>query len=292
MKTMIALVLLAMAVGVRGQIAGDGSANTIGMSNGTSMAATGMNSTINGTSMAATGMNSTSNATATADNSGSSLSVYPLINAQLVVLAPCAGLQIHSHDQTEYATADPSECRMFARACRSCHPQANMIRHMCMPAGTPALLFPVLSSLNFRLYMLPTDNANPLKMVYVNPTGDAVVANVPPGETLVIPAGLLHYQINYGCSPSTFIGTFRRPAITELVLPSLAAMPDVLVYLNLTGINGTAGNGGSMMANGTAASMGGSMSATDNTGVLANVTAAVTNPSLFVVNPVCAQMCA
>jgi uncharacterized RmlC-like cupin family protein len=242
MKTMIALVLVAMAVGVRGQTS-DGIANTTGMS------ATGMNSTSNaigmgnGTYMAATGMNSTSNATATADNSGSSLSVYPLINAQLVVLAPCAGLQIHTHDQTEYATAD-------------------------------------------------ANNVNPLKMVYVNPTGDAVVVNVLPGETLVIPAGLLHYQINYGCSPSTFIGTFRRPAITELVLPSLAVMPDVFVYLNITGINGTAGNSNSMMANGTAGSMGGGMSATDNTGALANITAAVTNPSLFVVNPVCAQTCA
>jgi hypothetical protein len=214
MKTMIALLLVAMAVTVRGQLADNGTA---------------------------AGMNNTGNATATADDSGSSLSVYPFINGVLAVLGPCTGLQIHTHDQTEYATADPN-------------------------------------------------NRNPLKMVYINPTGEAVVVNVPPGGTLVIPAGLLHYQINYGCSSSTFLGTFRRPAITELVLPSLAAMPDVLVYLNLTGINGTAGN--SMMANGTGASMGGGMSATDNAGALANVTAAVTNSNLFVVNPVCAQTCA
>jgi len=233
MKTMIALLLVAMAVTVHGQFAED---------NGTANTTTGLS---NGTSMADTGMNYTGNATATADDSGSSLSVYPFINGVLAVLAPCNGLQIHTHDQTEYATADPN-------------------------------------------------NRNPLKMVYVNPTGQAVVVEVRPGQTLVIPAGLLHYQINYGCSSSTFLGTFRRPANTNLVLPSLAAMPDVLVYLNLTGINGTAGN--SMIANGTAASMGGDMEgdmdANDTTGALANVTAAVTNPRLFVVNPQCVEMCA
>jgi hypothetical protein len=69
-------------------------------------------------------------------------------------------------------------------------------------------------------------NTNPIKMVYLEPSGKVVSADVKPGGTFTFPASFVHYQVNYGCKTQTFYAMLKMDGSTQLLVAALDSIPD------------------------------------------------------------------